>query len=147
MTCSLMISYSHVNIDFCRQLYDILSAIPKLSISVDFNTGKYLWKDIVETLVQADLIVFLLSKDFFYDKSCRQELIYVTDKLKTLFFPIFIDQNFKSTGWLHKRIARLKSIQFDKTNPIMRNSLDIKQWSDKEVKEWFMKNDILPELD
>ncbi|CAF2067012.1 unnamed protein product [Rotaria magnacalcarata] len=167
MTCSLMISYSHVNIDFCRQLYDILSAIPKLSISVDFNTGKYLWKDIVETLVQADLIVFLLSKDFFYDKSCRQELIYVTDKLKTLFFPIFIDQNFKSTGWLHKRIARLKSIQFDKTNPIstceellsminehlymnislVRNSLDIKQWSDKEVKEWFMKNDILPELD
>ncbi|CAF3450169.1 unnamed protein product [Rotaria socialis] len=167
MTCSLTISYSHVNIDFCRQLYDILNAIPKLSISVDFNTGKYLWKDIVETLAQADVVVFLLSKDFFYDKSCRQELIYVTDKLKKLFIPIFIDRDFKPTGWLHKRIARLKSIRFDKTNLIgtceellsminehlymnislVRNSLDIKQWSDKEVKEWFMKNDILPELD
>ncbi|CAF4690314.1 unnamed protein product, partial [Rotaria sp. Silwood1] len=164
--CSLMISYSHVNIDFCRQLYDILNTIPQLSINVDINTGKYLWKEIIQTIEQSNLILFLLSKDFFYDKSCRQELIYVTDILKKLFFPIFIDQNFKPTDWLHKRIARLKYIRFGKLDfmntceellsminehlyiniSLVRNSLDIKQWNDQEVKQWFIKNHILPEL-
>ncbi|CAF2807432.1 unnamed protein product, partial [Rotaria sp. Silwood2] len=166
MTYSLMISYSHVNINFCQQLYDILSTIPKLSISIDINTGKYLWKEISQTIEQSDLVLFLLSKDFFYDKSCRQELIYVTDTLKKLFFPIFIDQDFKPTDWLHKRIARLKSIRFSDIDfmntceellsminehlymniSLVRNSLDIKQWNDHEVKQWFIKNHILPEL-
>ncbi|CAF1469780.1 unnamed protein product [Rotaria sordida] len=164
--CSLMISYSHVNIDFCRQLYDVLSTIPQLSINVDINTGKYLWKEISQTIEQSDVVLFLLSKDFFYNKSCRQELIYVTDILKKLFLPIFIDHDFKPTGWLHKRIARLKCIRFGEINfmntceellsminehlymniSLVRNSLDIKQWNDQEVKQWFTKNHILPEL-
>jgi hypothetical protein len=164
--CSLMISYSHININFCRQLYEMLSKLPELSIDVDINNGKYLWKEIVRTIEQSDVVLFLLSKDFYYSKSCRQEFIYVTNTLNKLFFPVFIDRDFKPTGWLHKRIARLKYIRFGERDfidscedllslinenlsmniSLVNNSLDVTKWNDKEIKQWFIKHNIIPEL-
>jgi len=164
--CSLMISYSHINIKFCRQLYEMLKKLPELSISVDISNGKYLWKETVQTIEQSDVVLFLLSKDFYYSKSCRQEFIYVTDTLKKLFFPVFIDQNFKPTGWLHQRIARLKYIRFGERDfmdsceellslinenlsmniSLVKNPFDVTKWNDKEIKQWFINNNIILEL-
>jgi len=164
--CSLMISYSHININFCRQLYEMLRKLPELLINVDINNGKYLWKEIIQTIEQSDVVIFLLSKDFYYSKSCRQEFIYVTDTLKKLFFPIFIDQNFKPTGWLHERIARLKYIRFSERDfmdsceellslinenlsmniSLEKNPFDVTKWNEKEIKQWFINNNLIPEL-
>jgi hypothetical protein len=163
---SLMISYSHVNLDFCRQLCHMLSQISELTISVDINNCKYLWKDIAESIEQSDLILFLISKDFFMSKSCRQEFIYATDTFKKLFIPVFIDPNYKAIDWLDKRIAESKCIRFgekdfmntyDELLTIIqevlcinissdRRTLDITKWNDKEVKQWFIENKILLEL-
>jgi hypothetical protein len=163
---SLMISYSHVNLNFCRQLYDLLSQVSELTISVDINNCKYLWKDIAESIEQSDLVLFLISKDFFMSKSCRQEFIHVTDRLKKWFIPVFIDPNYKAIDWLDKRIAESKCIRFgekdfmntyDELLTIIqqvlcinissdKRTLDITKWNDKEVKQWFINNKILSEL-
>lgn len=166
LNCSLMISYSHCNINIAKHLNELLMTIPQLLINVDFHNGKYLWKETIEMMEQSDVVLFILSKEFFYDKACRQELIYVTDRLKKLFFPIFIDENFKPTGWLHTRVARLKTIYFNEINPIqtleeilnminehlcmnlslVRNSDDMKRWDKDEVQKWFVDKHIVPEL-
>ena len=164
--CPVMISYSHINIDFCRQLYDVLSKLPELTISIDINNGKYLWKEIAQTIQQSKVILVLISKEFFYSKSCRQELMYITDTMKKLFFPIFIDKDFKPTGWLHERITRLKYVRFGEKDFMVtcqellslinenlsmnisldRDSLYITKWNDIKIKQWFTNNNIIPEL-
>ena len=165
-TCSIMISYSQVNIHFCRELFEMLSKLPELSIHVDFKNGKYSWNETAEMIEQANVVLFLLSKEFYYTKSCRQEFIYATDTLKKLFFPIFIDQEFKPSGWLHKPVTRLKSIRFGEKDflttceellslinenlsmniSLINNSSNVANWNDKEIKQWFINHRIRSEL-
>jgi hypothetical protein len=164
--CSLMISYSQVNINFCQELCGMLNKLPELSINVDYKNGKYSWKEIIETIEQSHAVLFLISKEFYYSKSCRQEFIYVTDTFKKLFFPIFIERDFKPSGWLHKRVARLKSIRFGENDflntceellalindnlslniSLINNTLDITKWNDNEIKQWFSDHHIISEL-
>jgi hypothetical protein len=90
----------------------------------------------------------------------------VTDTLKKLFFPVFIDPDFKPSGWLHQRIARLKSIRFGQKDfsttceellvlinenlsmniSLLNNSLEVAKWNDQEIKQWFIKCNLIPEL-
>jgi hypothetical protein len=163
---SLMISYSQVNINFCRDLYDMLSKLPELTINVDFKNGKYSWKEIAETLEQSDAVIFLLSKEFYSSKSCRQEFIHVTDRLKKTYFPIFIDLDSKPPGWIHKHVTRVKSIHFGEKDflntceelvTLINDNLslnisltndfsDVTKWNDNEIKQWFIDHEIILEL-
>lgn len=165
-TRSIMISYSHVNTDFCRELFEMLNRFSGLTINVDIHNGKYLWKEIIQIIEQSDAVIFLLSNDFYYSKSCRQEFIYITDTLQKLFFPVFIDHDFKPTGWLQKRIARLKYIRFGEKDfkdsceeilslinenlsmnlSLMNNPFEAIKWNDKEIKQWFINHNIIPDL-
>ncbi|CAF3829969.1 unnamed protein product, partial [Rotaria sordida] len=123
---SLMISYSHANIRFCRQLYDMLIKDPTLSVWIDFNNCKSrdIWEEIAHAIEQSDCILFLMSKEYFNSKSCRQEVAYVTDTLKKTFIPIYIDADYKATGWLGIRIAGSKYIRFGK-NDFMNTCKDL----------------------
>lgn len=155
---SLMISYSYFNDDFYRKIYDILTKNTTISIYMDAEN----WKQIAHNIEKSDIVLFLISKDFLTNKSCRQELIYVIDLLKKPCIPIFINQDFKPTDWLNERINDLKCIRFDDSNftescnelitiineniSIEKNSSDITQWNDKEVKQWFIDNNLQSEL-
>jgi hypothetical protein len=157
-TRSLIISYSYADLDFYRKLHEILSKNSKLSISPDADN----WKQRAQNIEQADLVLFLVSNNFFIDKSCRQELIYVRDILEKPGILIYIDRDYEPIGWLHERIDRLKSIHFgegdfrdigndllsmmNETLSFEKNSSDIKQWTDKEVKQWFTNHNLIPEL-
>lgn len=164
--CSVMISYSSVNRDFCREFYNVLNTLPELSIYVDFKTGKYSWKEAVEMIEQSDVVLFLLSNEFYQSKSCRQEMIYVTDSVKKLYFPIFIDRDFRASSWLQKRIVRLKSIRFGEQDflstcedllklinenlsihlSLINHAADVKNWNDQEIKQWFINQRIRLDL-
>ena len=164
--CSMMISYSSSNREFCRELYNVFNTLPELSVYVDFKTGKYSWKETVEMIEQSDVVLFLLSNEFYQSKSCRQEFLYVTDTLKKLFFPIFIDRDFKSISWLQKRIVRLKSIRFGDKDfletcedllvlinenlsidlSLINHAADVKKWTDQEIRQWFIDQRIRLDL-
>ena len=167
MTCSIMISYSHLNMNFCRDLIEILSKISEFSIHVDFMTGKYFWEETRQTIEQADLVLFLLSDEFYTSKSCRQEFLHVTDRITKLFFPIFINEFYKPIGWIQKRIARLKTIRFTHENFLdnceqllnlinenlsmnislkTKISSEIVQWTRIEIQNWFTKENLRQEL-
>ncbi len=155
---SLMISYSYIDLDFYRKLYDVLIKTSKFSIYPDADN----WKQIAQNIEQSDIILFLLSKDFFTDKSCRQEFNYVTDTIKKPFISIYNDQNFQPIGWLYQHVYIIESIRFNERDfmdscdelmsmineiiSIEKNSLDIKQWNDKDVQQWFINNHLISEL-
>jgi hypothetical protein len=155
-TRMLMISYSYLDLDFYRTFYEILIKTSKFSICMEAEN----WKQIAQNIEQSDLILFLLSKDFSTNKSCRQEFIYALDILKKPCIPIFIDYDYQPIGWLYKRIDRLQSIRYGERDfkdrlllmikeslSVEENSSDIKQWNDQEVKQWFRNHHLISELD
>jgi hypothetical protein len=73
-----------------------------------------LWEEIGEAIEKADLILFLMSKDYQDSKSCRQEVMYAKDSLKKRFIPIYIKKEFVPTGWLGVRIVGPQYIRFGK---------------------------------
>ncbi|CAF3764478.1 unnamed protein product [Adineta steineri] len=112
----VMVSYSHADSDFCHQFVDALQKDKRLDIWVDFAYchTEDLWEEIGEAIEKADLLLFLMSKDYQDSKSCRQEVMYAKDSLKKRFIPIYVKKEFTATGWLGVRIVGPQYIRFGK---------------------------------
>jgi hypothetical protein len=114
----IMISYSHSDLTFCRELVDNLS--PHIPVWVDYKQGHDspnhsddLWEEIAGAMELASVIVLIVSKAYYDSKSCRQELSYATDTLKKRVVPVYVpDQQYKAGGWLGIRIAGQKYVHF-----------------------------------
>ncbi|UJR09593.1 hypothetical protein I4U23_013828 [Adineta vaga] len=163
---SLIISYAHDDIDFCQQLHDVLVKLPQLSVSVNFNNGKYLWEEIAQTIKQSHLVLFLVSQHFYHSLSCRQEFTYATNTLNKLFIPIIIDADYQAKGWLETRVKHIRFVEGNFSNNCdelfsmmseylsvdlpsissLKNSTNIKQWDSADVQRWFINNGIKSEL-
>ncbi len=110
----IMISYSHQNTEFCKQLYNEISK-RGYDIWIDFKflkTGD-LWEQIAAGMKNASVIICLMSEDYSKSKSCRLEATYALDKLQTTktIIPVFLQQH-ELPFWLDIRIATLKYIRF-----------------------------------
>ncbi|CAF1644065.1 unnamed protein product [Adineta ricciae] len=163
---SLRISYSHDDMHFCRELYDVLVKLPQLSISIDFQNGKYLWNEVAQTIQQCHLMLLLVSPSFYQSSSCRQEFIYATSTLKKPFISILIDADYQAKGWLETRVKHICFGQEDfQTNvdqllsligeqlsielpsvSSLTNSKNIQQWNSSDVQQWFVNHGIKSEL-
>ena len=116
---NIMISYSHSDSIFCRELVDYLSQY--ITVWVDYKQGQHgrvqhsddVWEEIAAAMETATAIVLILSKEYYDSKSCRQELSYASDTLKKRIIPIYApNQGFKASGWLGIRIAGQKYVHF-----------------------------------
>lgn len=113
-----MISYSHSDSTFCRQLVESLSA--HIPVWVDYKQAHDtishsddLWEEIARAMEMATVIVLIVSKEYYDSKSCRQELSYASDALKKRIVPIYPpNQTYRASGWLGIRIAGQKYIHF-----------------------------------
>jgi hypothetical protein len=113
-----MISYSHSDSTFCRELVDRLSV--HVPVWVDYKQAHDavahsddLWEEIARAMEMATIIVLIVSKEYYDSKSCRQELSYASDTLKKRIVPIYApNQQYRASGWLGIRIAGQKYIHF-----------------------------------
>lgn len=113
-----MISYSHSDSTFCRELVERLSV--HVPVWVDYKQAHDavahsddLWEEIARAMELATVIVLIVSKEYYDSKSCRQELSYATDALKKRIVPIYApNQKYRASGWLGIRIAGQKYIHF-----------------------------------
>ena len=112
----VMVSYCHADKDICRQIVEALQKDNHLHVWVDFIYchSEDLWEEIAEAIEKADVILFLMSKDYQDSKSCRQEVMYSKDSLKKRFIPIYTKKDFVATGWLGVRIVGPQYIRFGK---------------------------------
>lgn len=160
--CSLMISYSHADMKICRQLVEILTPLSQLSIYVDFQNCKYLWKETVYMIDQADLILVLLSKHYFQSKSCRQEFFFATNRSRRPILPLLLEDQHQPTDWLNKHLSLHKPIRFnpDDLSELLaqingyfsmaiswkKPTSNIKTWTEEDVKQWFEKHQLRSSL-
>ncbi|CAF1247468.1 unnamed protein product [Didymodactylos carnosus] len=121
-----MISYSHANILFCKELVEKIRSMEQFDIWVDYLNHELtnhtsvthsddIWEEIAEAIEIASVIILIVSKDYYDSKSCRQELSYACDVLKKRIIPIYpntVQKEYKATGWLGIRTAGLKYIHF-----------------------------------
>lgn len=113
-----MISYSHSDATFCRELVERLSAY--VPVWVDYKQAHDavahsddLWEEIARAMERASVIVLIISKEYYDSKSCRQELSYAADLLKKRIVPVYApNQQYRASGWLGIRIAGQKYIHF-----------------------------------
>ncbi|CAF0934267.1 unnamed protein product [Rotaria sordida] len=113
-----MISYSHSDAIFCRELVEHLSAYVPTWVDYKQTQGTVahsddVWEEIAHAMEMATVIVLLVSKDYYNSKSCRQELSYASDTLKKRIIPVYVpNQQYRASGWLGIRIAGQKYIHF-----------------------------------
>ncbi|CAF1484609.1 unnamed protein product [Didymodactylos carnosus] len=112
----IMISYSHSDVKFCQQLVDSLRKDNQFDIWVDFSYchTEDLWEEIGCAIEKANVVLFLMTKDYYDSKSCRQEVMYTKDSLKKRFIPIYVQKDFQATGWLGIRVVGPQYIRFGK---------------------------------
>lgn len=100
----IMISYSHKDSEFCKQLHDEISK-RGIDIWIDFKflkTGD-LWEQIAAGMKRARVIVCLMSEDYCKSKSCRWEATYALEKLQATksIIPVFL-RTYELPDWLGK---------------------------------------------
>jgi hypothetical protein len=106
-TPMIMISYSHENSEFCKQLYnEILKRGHHIWIDFKFLKTGDLWEQIAAGMKCADVIVCLISEDYCKSKSCRWEATYALDKLQATksIIPVFLRKH-ELPDWLGKFIV------------------------------------------
>jgi len=116
----IMISYSHSDSTFCRELVEHLS--PHIPVWVDYKQAQHglnhsddVWEEIAGAMEAATVIVLIVSKEYYDSKSCRQELSYASDTLKKRIVPVYApNHQYKASGWLGIRIAGQKYVHFGK---------------------------------
>ena len=100
----VMISYSHQNVEFCKQLYnEILKKNYDVWIDFQFLKTGDLWEQIAVGMKRANVIVCLMSEDYCKSKSCRWEATYALDKLQSnkSIIPVLL-QKYPLPDWLGK---------------------------------------------
>jgi hypothetical protein len=105
----IMISYSHQNADFCKQLYnEILKKGYDIWIDLKFLKTGDLWEQICAAMKRANIIVCLMSEEYCKSKSCRWEATYALDTLQATksVIPVFI-QKYELPDWLGKLILTM----------------------------------------
>jgi hypothetical protein len=114
----VMISYSHSDSTFCRELVEHLSR--HIPVWVDYKQAHHsvnhsddLWEEIAGAMEMATAIVLIISKEYYDSKACRQELSYASDTLKKRIIPVYLpNQQYRANGWLGIRIAGQKYVHF-----------------------------------
>jgi hypothetical protein len=91
----VMISYAHDNNPFCDKIlteFEKNHALFDVWIDRDHcSSSEDLWEKIARGIRQSNLVICLLSQDYFNSKSCRKEANFAIQRKKAI-IPVYIDE-------------------------------------------------------
>jgi hypothetical protein len=91
----VMISYAHDNNPFCDKILTEFEKNQKLfGIWIDrdhCSSSEDLWEKIARGIRQSNLVICLLSQDYFNSKSCRKEATFAVQRKKAI-IPVYIGE-------------------------------------------------------
>lgn len=91
----IMISYAHDNNSFCDKILDEFGKNRDLfDIWIDrdhCSSNEDLWEKIARGIKESNLVVCLLSEEYFNSKSCRKEASFAIQRKKAI-IPVYIGQ-------------------------------------------------------
>ena len=109
----IMISYSHKNQDFCRQLYEELVKLGH-RVWIDFDQ---MHGNIMDAMAQAiersETVIICISEDYRKSNYCRAEAHYAFQRQRKI-VPILLQKHYKPDGWLLFLIGQLLYVDFTK---------------------------------
>ncbi|CAF1275185.1 unnamed protein product [Adineta ricciae] len=110
----IMISYAHDNDRFCDEILKALEKDEHLfRIWIDrdhCSSSEDLWEKIARGIGEANLVVCLLSQDYYNSKSCRKEITFAIKRNKPI-VPIYFGEP-GDCDWLDIHIADRKYVRF-----------------------------------
>ena len=99
---TIMISYSHEDIEFCKQLcHEMCQRGYRIWVDYEYIRSGDPWEQIAAGMKHANIILCLLSENYCKSKSCRWEATYALDKLQKnkSIIPVFL-QKYELPDWL-----------------------------------------------
>ncbi|CAF0994584.1 unnamed protein product [Didymodactylos carnosus] len=114
---SVMISYSHSDVDFVKTLVDALKPYESLfNVWIDYENCKSedLWEEIALSIEQASVVLLIVTQSYFDSKSCRREVTYAIDRKQKRILPIYVGSEYVASGWLGIRIEGPQYVRFGK---------------------------------
>ncbi|CAF0992755.1 unnamed protein product [Rotaria sordida] len=109
----IMISYSHKDKIFCRQLYDELIKIG-YHVWIDFDQihGNVI-DAIAQAIEQSNIILICMSEQYRRSNYCRAEANYAFRR-RTRIVPILLEEHYQPDGWLLFLVGQLLHVDFTK---------------------------------
>ena len=109
----IMISYSHKNQDFCKQLYEeLVQAGYRVWIDFDQMHG-----NVMDTMAQAiersRTVILCISEDYRKSNYCRAEAQYAFQRQGKI-VPVLLQKHYKPDGWILFLIGQLLYVDFTK---------------------------------
>ncbi|CAF1036107.1 unnamed protein product [Rotaria sp. Silwood1] len=110
----IMISYAHGNNLFCdRILIELEKKRSLFEIWIDRDhctSNEDLWEKIALGIKQSNLVLCLLSQEYYDSKSCRKEATFAIKRQKSI-IPVYLGEP-GDCDWLDIHIAELKYVRF-----------------------------------
>ncbi|CAF3560087.1 unnamed protein product [Rotaria sordida] len=114
-----MLSYSHINNDFCDKILELLDQkIDLFNVWIDKRYCKNstdIWESIAKGIKNSDLIICIRLSEYLTSKACRQEIIYAKGRLNKRFLPIYLGKP-DISDWSDIRLAEFKYVRFQNTH-------------------------------
>ncbi|CAF3388118.1 unnamed protein product [Rotaria sp. Silwood1] len=109
----IMISYSHQDKIFCKQLYEELIKIGyRVWIDFDQMHGNIM-DAMAQAIEQSNIILICMSEQYRRSNYCRAEANYAFQR-RIKIVPILLQQHYKPDGWLLFLVSQLIYVNFTK---------------------------------
>ncbi|CAF0855709.1 unnamed protein product [Rotaria sordida] len=111
----VMISYSHKDAKFCKNLVTKIQEHYQGDIWVDFNklSPPYEddWEEIAKAITQCNVIVMIVTENYCGSKSCRREVVHA-DKRNKRMVPVYIGKDYIPEDWFEIRAGSATWVRF-----------------------------------
>ncbi|CAF4569394.1 unnamed protein product [Rotaria sp. Silwood2] len=115
----IMISYSHKDTTFCRQLVNTLKDQVQGDLWVDFiklePPYEDDWEEIAEAISNCNVVAMIVTADYCSSKSCRREVIHA-DKRNKPMIPIYQGSEYQPDDWFEIRAGSATWVRFGSKN-------------------------------
>ncbi|CAF3358013.1 unnamed protein product [Rotaria sp. Silwood1] len=137
----IMISYSHKDKLFCKQLYDELIKIG-YRVWIDFDQ---IHGNVMDAMAQAieksNIILICMSEQYRRSNYCRAEANYAFRR-RTRIIPILLQEHYQPDGWLLFLVGQLLYVDFTKYE-----FLESMEMLIKEIKAPVLQDDNLQQIE
>jgi hypothetical protein len=109
----VMISYSHKDKEFCKQLYEaLIKAGYRVWIDFDQMHGNVM-DAMAQAIERSQTVIICMSEDYRKSNYCRAEAHYAFQRQRKI-VPVLSQKHYKADGWLLFLVGQLLYVDFTK---------------------------------
>lgn len=111
----VMISYSHKDIVFCKNLVQKIQEnfqgdiwVDYLKLAPPYDDD---WEEIAKAITESDVILMIVTENYCSSKNCRREVIHA-DKRNKRMIPVYQGRDYTPDDWFEIRVGSATWVRF-----------------------------------